>query len=149
MMQTLKIKRLTETAVLPKRATEGAAAADLYADLPDPVTIAPGARALIPTGISIELPSNDLVALVFARSGLAVKQGISLSNSVGVIDSDYRGELKVGLINHSDKEFTVSGGDRIAQLMVTYALPLPIVEAEELSATERGEGGFGSTGISG
>ncbi len=104
---------------------------------------------MIPTGISIELPSKELVALVFARSGLAVKQGISLSNAVGVIDSDYRGELKVGLVNLSDREFTVHGGDRIAQLMVTYALPLPIFEADELSETERGEGGFGSTGISG
>ncbi len=146
MEKTLKIKLLSPLAALPRRATAGAAAMDLCAALEQPVTIMPGERELIPTGIAIELPSSDMVALVFSRSGLATKKGISLSNSVGVIDSDYRGELKVGLINHSDSPFTVSCGDRIAQLMVTYALCLPVEQVQELSGTERGEGGFGSTG---
>jgi len=147
MMKPLKIKRLSPLAVIPKRATEGSAAVDLCAAIEEPITLQPGGRVMIPTGIAIELPSDDMVALVFARSGLAVKSGINLSNSVGVIDSDYRGEIKVGLINQSADSFTIGCGDRIAQLMATYALPLPIEEAEELSDTERGAGGFGSTGI--
>jgi dUTP pyrophosphatase len=110
------------------------------------VLLPPGGRALVPTGIAIALPSPAYVALVFARSGRAVRNGITLSNSVGVIDSDYRGEIKVGLVNLSAEPYTVSPGDRIAQLAV-----LPVVQAEtvlvsELDETERGAGGFGSTG---
>lgn len=143
---TLKIKRLSDAAKLPFHATSGAAAADLYALCERPVTIEPSKRAAIHTGISIELPCADYVALVFARSGNAVKKGVTLANSVGVIDSDYRGEIICTLVNHGDEPFTVNSGDRIAQLMITYALPFVCEECESLSETARGEGGFGSTG---
>lgn len=101
---------------------------------------------MIPTGIAVELPGPEYVALVFARSGLAVKNGLTLSNGVGVIDSDYRGEISVGLVNLSDKPYTVQNGERIAQLAVMpVALP-DMLEVETLTDTERGTGGFGSTG---
>ncbi len=146
-MQTvLKVKRLRENARLPVRASAGAAAYDLYASLEQDLTILPGQRSNVPTGIAIELADDSLVALAFSRSGHGMKLGVSLSNSVGVIDSDYRGELCMGLINHGDTPFTVSDGDRIAQLLVTHAFALDIVECEELSETARGSGGFGSTG---
>ena len=103
-------------------------------------------RAVIPTGIAVELPGPEYVALVFARSGLAVKNGLTLSNGVGVIDSDYRGEISVGLVNLSDKPYTVQNGERIAQLAgMPVALP-DMLEVETLTDTERGTGGFGSTG---
>ncbi len=146
-METLKIKRTHPEAVIPKRATEGAAAVDLSAALDESVTILPGETAMISTGIAIELPRPDYVALVFSRSSLGIKKGISLINSVGVIDSDYRGTIMIGLINHSKEPFTVENGDRLAQLMVTSAFALPVEETEELSDTLRGDGGFGSTGI--
>lgn len=143
---SLKVKRLRPEARLPVRASDGAAAWDLYA-LPDaPVTIQPGRYAAVPTGIAIELPRKDLVALLFSRSGHGYKRGVSLVNSVGVIDSDYRGEIIVGLINHGDQDFVVYPGDRIAQLIVTYALQLGLAECDALSDTARGADGFGSTG---
>ena len=142
----LKIKRLRDNARIPARASAGAAACDLRAAIDEDIVIAPGQRAGIPTGIAIELENKSLVALVFSRSGHGINSGVSLTNSVGVIDSDYRGEICVGLINHGTQPFTVSDGDRIAQLVVTYAVPVDIVECEELSDTERGAGGFGSTG---
>ncbi len=142
---TLKIKRLRKVD-LPAYATPGSAAMDLRAAVDEPIVLAPMARATVPTGIAIELPSADYVALVFARSGLAVKSGITLSNAVGVIDSDYRGEIGVGLVNLSDKEYTLAPGERIAQLAVMPVCRADVVEAEELSDTERGAGGFGSTG---
>ena len=111
-----------------------------------PVELPPRALARIPTGIAIALPSADYVALVFARSGLGIKHGVALSNGVGVIDSDYRGEIRVGLTNLSDVPYTVQPGDRIAQLMVTPVVRPALVQVEELDETQRGTGGFGSTG---
>ena len=143
----LKYKKVRPGAALPGRATPGSAAADLRAVCGDEgVTLQPIGRAVIPTGIAVELPGPEYVALVFARSGLAVKNGLTLSNGVGVIDSDYRGEISVGLVNLSDKPYTVQNGERIAQLAVMpVALP-DMLEVETLTDTERGTGGFGSTG---
>ena len=119
---------------------------DLCACLDEAVTLQAGERRLIPTGIAIALPSADYVALVFARSGLGIKQGVCLSNGVGVIDSDYRGEIGVGLVNLGQSEYTVRPGDRIAQLMVTPVVQPTVVQVSELDDTGRGAGGFGSTG---
>lgn len=130
----------------PFYASAGAAAMDLHACIDAPVTLAPGARAGLPTGIAIALPSADYVALVFARSGLGVKHGVTLSNGVGVIDSDYRGEISVGLVNLSDAPYTIAPGDRIAQLAVMPVVQARLERVEELDETQRGAGGFGSTG---
>ena len=130
----------------PYYASAGAAAMDLHACLEEPVTIPAGGRAAIPTGIAIGLPSPDTVGLVFARSGLAVKHGIGLSNGVGVIDSDYTGEIRVGLINQSAVPYDLHPGERIAQLVVMPICRPELVEADTLEETERGAGGFGSTG---
>ena len=146
----LKIKALSPkigTEIpLPKFATAGAACMDLCACIDAPATLEAGARALIPTGIAIALPSADYVALVFARSGLGIKQGVCLSNGVGVIDSDYRGEIGVGLVNLGQSAYTVQPGDRIAQLMVTPVVQPTVVQVSALDDTDRGAGGFGSTG---
>lgn len=142
----LKIKRLDERAQLPVRATVGSAGMDLHALLDEPLTLAPGERFLVPTGIAIGLPSADTVGLVFARSGLAVKKGITLSNCVGVIDSDYTGEVRVGLVNLSQEAYTIEPGERIAQLVVMPVCLPTIQEVDELEKTDRGAGGFGSTG---
>ena len=131
---------------LPQFATPGSAAMDLRACLDGPVTLQAGARAVIPTGLAMALPSADYVALVFARSGLGIKHGIALSNGVGVIDSDYRGEIRVGLTNLSDTPYTVQPGDRIAQLMVVPVVQPTVTLADELDETDRGSGGLGSTG---
>lgn len=130
----------------PSFATAGSAAMDLRACVSEPVTIAPGGRAIIPTGIAIALPSAEYVALLFARSGLAIKQGVCLANGVGVIDSDYRGEIGVGLLNMGTEPYTVQRGDRIAQLMVVPVVQPEVEFADELPDTARGAGGFGSTG---
>ncbi len=143
----LKIKKLNENAVIPAMATPGSAGMDLRACIESDVIINPGERALIPTGLAIALESNAYVAYIYARSGLAVKSGITLANCVGVIDSDYRGELKVGLVNISDKPFTVSNGERIAQLVISPVIVPEIALVSELDETERAQGGFGSTGI--
>lgn len=130
----------------PSRGTPGSAGLDLMACLDEPVSIAPRQLVRIPTGIAIALPGPEHVAMVFARSGLGIKHGISLSNGVGVIDSDYRGEIQVGLTNLSDTPYTVQPGDRIAQLVV---MPVAVPELEivtGLEDTQRGTGGFGSTG---
>ena len=145
-MEKLKIMRVSEKAVLPLRATEGSAGMDLSACLEEPVTIAPGERVRIPTGIAIGLPSKETVGLVYARSGMAVRDGIALTNGVGVIDSDYTGEIQVGLINLSKEPYTVNPGQRIAQLVVAPVLVPTVEEVENLTKTERGSGGFGSTG---
>ena len=130
----------------PQRATAGSAGMDLSACIEEDIIIAPRQLVRIPTGIAIALPGPEYVALVYARSGLGIKHGITLSNGVGVIDSDYRGEIMVGLTNLSDVPYTVQPGDRIAQLVVTPVV-LPEVElAVELDDTSRGAGGFGSTG---
>ena len=135
----LKIKALSPkigTAIpFPARATEGSAGIDLAACTDEPVTIAPRALVRIPTGVAIALPSPDYVALVFARSGLGIRHGISLSNGVGVIDSDYRGEIQVGLTNLSDTPYTVMPGDRIAQLVVA-----PVARPEPFEDNQMEEG---------
>ena len=140
----LKIKALSPKIgtdiPLPRFATAGAACMDLCAYIDQPVTLAAGERQLIPTGIAIALPSADYVALVFARSGLGIRQGVC------VIDSDYRGEIGVGLVNLGGSPYTVRPGDRIAQLMVTPVVQPTVVPVTELDETERGDGGFGSTG---
>ena len=140
------MKKVRENAIIPKRATAGSAGFDLCACIDEPLTVKAGERAVIPSGIAIALESNEVVALVFARSGLAIKHGISLSNSVGVIDSDYRGEICVGIINTSREDYTVNPGERIAQLVLTPVIPAEPVKVESLDETERGAGGFGSTG---
>ena len=119
---------------------------DLHACLDEPLAIPAGQRRSVPTGLAIALPSADYVALVYARSGLGIKHGIAPANCVGVIDSDYRGELLVGLQNSSDQEYTIQPGDRIAQLMIAPVIQAQISMVDELDETVRGAGGFGSTG---
>lgn len=142
----LKIKKTDPRAELPVRGTPGSAGLDLRAVLDEPMTLPPGALVSVPTGIAVGLPSPDTVGLVFARSGLAVKHGIGLSNGVGVIDSDYTGEIRVGLINQSAVPYDLHPGERIAQLVVMPICRPELVEADTLEETERGAGGFGSTG---
>ena len=127
-------------------ATAGAAACDLYALLEEPITLQPGERKPIPTGIAIALPDASAVAVVCARSGLAHKRGLGLANGIGVIDSDYRGELFVALINNDAKPQVIENGERIGQLMILPVIAAEYVVAEELDETARGTGGFGSTG---
>lgn len=146
MKLNVKIK-LTRGQTLPAYATDGSAAVDLRAALDAPVEIAPGGRAMIPTGVAIAPETRDVVAIVAARSGLAVKKGICLSNGIGVIDADYRGEICVGLLNTSAEAFIVTPGDRIAQLMFLPVLAANFLPVEELDETARGAGGFGSTGV--
>lgn len=145
-MDTFKIKKLRDNAKIPFRATPGSAGMDLYACIDEPITLEGGEKAVIPTGIAIELPNAELGAFVFARSGLAIKHGIGLLNSVGVIDSDYRGEICVGVINQLKEAYTINPDERIAQLVIMPVSLIMPVEAEELDETERGSGGFGSTG---
>ncbi|MCQ2481112.1 MAG: dUTP diphosphatase [Clostridia bacterium] len=145
-MSELKIKKLRENAKIPFRATEGSAGMDLYACIDEPITLNGGEKAVIPTGIAIALPSAELGAFIFARSGLAIKHGIGLLNSVGVIDSDYRGEICVGVINQLQEPYTINPDERIAQMVIMPVSLIPAVEVEELDETERGAGGFGSTG---
>ena len=142
----IKIKKLTENARLPYRATEGSAGMDLYTVIDEPVLLEPHKNYAFPTGLAIELPSNDFVALVYARSGLATKCGIAPTNCVGVIDSDYRGEIIVNLMNHTNTTQKINPGDRIAQLIIAPVIIPEIEEVDKLSDTSRGTGGFGSTG---
>ena len=146
----LKIKALSPKIgtdiPVPFYATPGAAAMDLHACMDEAVVIPAGGRRIIPTGIAIALPDANYVALIFARSGLGIKHGIVPANCVGVIDSDYRGEIMVGLQNSGDTGYTVQPGDRIAQLMITPVVQASIAMVEELDDTARGAGGFGSTG---
>lgn len=146
MNEIFKVRRLRESAKLPFRATDGSAGMDLYACIDSPVTLGAGEKAVIPTGIAIELPSAELAAFVFARSGLAIKHGIGLLNGVGVIDSDYRGEICVGVINQLAEPYTIAPDERIAQLVIMPVSLINPVEAQSLDDTARGEGGFGSTG---
>lgn len=146
MMETLKIRKVSENAVIPKRATGGSAGLDLCACIDKPITLNGGETALIPTGLAIELPSAEYGAFVFARSGLAIKHGIGLLNSVGVIDSDYRGEIKVGVINQISEPYTIEPGERVAQMVVMPVSMMPVEEVDTLGETDRGAGGFGSTG---
>lgn len=141
----VSVKKLDSRAKLPSYGSADAAGADLYAVADEPVTIAPGETVLVHTGLSMAIPQG-YVGLIYARSGLAVKQGLAPANKVGVIDADYRGELMVALHNHSGEKRTVECGDRIAQLVVAPYLTAQFRETEELEDTARGSGGFGSTG---
>lgn len=141
----VSVKRLDPRAKLPAYGSADAAGADLYALTDGPVAVAPGQTVLIRTGLALAIPQG-YVGLVYARSGLATKQGLAPANKVGVIDADYRGELMVSLYNHSGEIRTVECGDRIAQLVIAPYLTARFQEAEELDDTERGKGGFGSTG---
>ena len=145
-MSVLKIKKLRENAKIPYRATSGSAGMDLYACTDDPITIEPHEIAVIPTGIAIELESADYVAYIFARSGLAIKHGVAPANCVGVIDSDYRGEVCVGLVNQTNQPYTVQPEERIAQMVISPVILPDIEVVDELGDTVRGGGGFGSTG---
>ena len=142
----LKIKKVNKNAKIPFRATKGSAGMDLCACIDAPLTLAGGETAVIPTGIAISLPSEEMGAFVFARSGLAIKHGIGLLNSVGVIDSDYRGEVTVAIHNHGTETACIEAGERIAQLLIGPVATPGFEAAEVLSDTERGAGGFGSTG---
>ena len=143
----INFKKMNSNAKPPYRATKGSAGADLFACIDEDIELKPGERRLIPTGIAIELPDSSCGAFIFPRSSVASKCGVSLANCVGVVDSDYRGEIKVPLINHSDCAYIVHNGDRIAQMVIMPVILPVFKEAEELGETERGEGGFGSTGV--
>ena len=144
-MQPIKVKKLRENAVLPTYGSAEAAGADLYACLQEQVTIEPGATAFVPTGLAMELPQG-YVGLIYARSGLACKKGLAPANKVGVIDSDYRGDVGVVLINQGFEPFIVKQGDRIAQMVVITFEQVEFVTVSDLDETTRGAGGFGSTG---
>lgn len=141
----LRFKKLTPNAITPTYGTPQAAGADLYSGMDTVVTIAPGATEFIKTGLALEIP-DGLVGLIYARSGMACKKGVAPANKVGVIDSDYRGEIMVALHNHGSSPVSVEPGDRIAQLVLTPYITAQFCEAAELDDTERGNGGFGSTG---
>jgi len=144
-MSTIRVKKLNEKAVLPTYGSASAAGADLYACLEAPITIEPGETAWIGTGIALEVPQG-CAGLVYARSSLGTKRGLAPANKVGVVDSDYRGEIRVVLLNHGKVSQTVEHGERIAQFVITPVLTPVYEEVEELSNTQRGAGGFGSTG---
>ena len=145
MMDAIRVKLLRPGAILPAYGSAGAAGADLSACLTESVTIEPGQTAFIPTGIAMEVPVG-CAGLIYARSGMACKQGLAPANKVGVIDSDYRGEIVVALHNHSGQSRTVEPGQRIAQMLITPVLTPVYEAAQELSDTARDAGGFGSTG---
>ena len=142
----LSVKRLSDQAIIPQYATAGSAGMDLHACLDQPLTIEPMERVKVPTGLAIALPNPGYAAFLFPRSGLGVKSGITLPNCVGVIDSDYRGEVIVGLVNLSDTAYTVQPGDRIAQMVILPVAQANIHVVDQLDDTDRGAGGFGSTG---
>jgi dUTP pyrophosphatase len=144
-MEPIKVKKLRENAILPTYGSAEAAGADLYACLEADVTIGPGQTVFIPTGLAMELPKG-CAGLLYARSGLACKRGLAPANKVGVIDSDYRGEFIVALHNHGLEPQTAANGERIAQLIITPVLTPAYEETADLSTTDRGVGGFGSTG---
>lgn len=144
-MNPIPVKKVRLNAILPTYGSSCAAGADLYACLEEAVTIAPGKTVFIPTGLSMELPAG-CAGLIFARSSLGAKRGLAPANKVGIIDSDYRGEFMVALHNHGSEPQTVCHGERIAQLVVTPVYTPGFAEVAELSDTQRGAGGFGSTG---
>ncbi len=144
----MELKVISRNGVLPGYATDGASGLDLRAYLDESITLAPMERRLISTGIFIQIPEG-YEGQVRARSGLAIKHGIGLVNSIGTIDSDYRGELKIPMINFGSEEFTVHNGDRVAQLVIAAYERVEPVLVEELDDTERGAGGFGHTGVKG
>ena len=144
-MNAVRVKILRENALLPTSGSEQAAGADLYACLESPVVIHPGETAFIPTGISLEVPVG-CAGLIYARSGMACKRGLAPANKVGVVDSDYRGEIIVALHNHGNQAQTIESGERVAQFVITPVLTPAYVAAESLSDTARNQVGFGSTG---
>ena len=144
-MDRIAVKRLRENAVIPTYGSAEAAGADLYACLEGTITVAPGETVFVPTGIAMEVPKG-CAGLVFARSSLGAKRGLAPANKVGVIDSDYRGEFFVALHNHGKLPQEIAHGERIAQLLIVPVFTPGFVEVSELSDTQRGSGGFGSTG---
>lgn len=146
-MDTTKIrfKKLDEKAKMPYYGSEYAAGADLYACMEEPLTIAAGTTEFVHTGLAMEIPVG-LVGLVYARSGLACKKGLAPANKVGVIDSDYRGEIMVALHNHAAEDITIEPGERVAQMVIAPYVFARYEEAEELEDTVRGDGGFGHSG---
>lgn len=144
-MSTIRVKKLHPKAILPTYGSASAAGADLYACLDAPVTIEPGEIYWVPTGIALEVPAG-CAGLIYARSSMGTKRGLAPANKVGVVDSDYRGEIKVVLLNHSKQPQTLEPGERIAQFVITPVLTPSYEEVEDLTDTDRGAGGFGSTG---
>ncbi|MDE6208972.1 MAG: dUTP diphosphatase [Lachnospiraceae bacterium] len=145
MKENINIKKIKEAAIIPTYSTPYAAGADLYACMDGNVMIKAHTTEFVHTGIALEIP-DGFAGLIFARSGLACKKGLAPANKVGVIDSDYRGEVIVALHNHSDHDLFIESGERIAQLVITPYLTANFTEVDELNETDRGEGGFGSTG---
>ncbi len=144
-MNTVRVKKLHPNAVLPTYGSQEAAGADLYACLQEAVTVEPGEVFWVPTGIALEVPKG-CAGLVYARSSMGAKRGLAPANKVGVIDSDYRGEIRVVLLNHSKEPQTIQPGERVAQFIITPVLQPAYEEVAELTDTDRGAGGFGSTG---
>ena len=142
----MEIKIKSESGIVPAYETAASAGMDIRAYLNEPVELLPGQRALIPTGIYLEIPEGYEVQ-IRARSGLAIKRGIGLVNGIGTIDSDYRGEVKIALINWGDEPFVISNGERVAQMVAARYEKVEFTVADELSETERGSGGFGHTGV--
>lgn len=145
MTYDVRIKKLRDNAIIPTYGSEFAAGADLYAAIDEAITIGAGETKLIPTGIALEVPVG-FAGLIYARSGLATKRGLAPANKVGVVDSDYRGEVMVALHNHGNQAQTVEAGERIAQMVIAPFITANFILADELEDTVRGEGGFGSTG---
>lgn len=145
MKYNVKIKKISKNAFVPTYGSEFSAGADLYACLDSPLKIGSGETAFVHTGISLEIPQG-FAGLVFARSGLSCKKDLAPANKVGVVDSDYRGEIMVALHNHGKETRTVEHGERVAQLLIMPYVTADFIESDELSSTERGAGGFGSTG---
>lgn len=141
-----EIKIISKSGILPTYETDGSAGADLRAYIDEPVTLQPGERRLVPTGLFVELPVG-VEAQIRARSGMAIKYGISLVNGIGTVDSDYRGEWNIPLINFSNEPYTINNGDRIAQVVFANYVKGEFVVTEKIDETERGDGGFGHTGI--
>ncbi|SFG49185.1 deoxyuridine 5'-triphosphate nucleotidohydrolase [Desulfotomaculum arcticum] len=146
----IKFKKINptigDTIPSPSYVTTGAAGIDLAAAIVEPVTVEPGERVMIPTGLAVDIPTTEIVGLVFPRSGLAARHGLALANAVGVIDSDYKGEILCPVQNNGEQPYQIKPGDRIAQLLFMPVLKAQIEFTEELSESERGKGGFGSTG---
>ena len=145
-MEAIRVKKLREKAILPTYGSQEAAGADLYACLEENILIQPGESVFVPTGLAMEIPKG-YAGLIYARSGLACKRGLAPANKVGVVDSDYRGEVMVALHNHSNIDQTIADGERIAQMVVARHEQVQWCECEVLGETSRGAGGFGHTGV--
>ena len=145
-MTKILIKKLSKTAIIPKYETQGASGVDISANINENLTLATNESILVPTGIAVSIPQGFEIQ-IRPRSGLAAKKGISVLNTPGTIDADYRGEIKVILINHGNEPFIIRNGDRIAQMVVCPIVQAKFEQVDELSDTERGSGGFGSTGV--